>query len=221
MSNYCVYSVRESDGAIYSRKMVNDTEISQKRAGAGRKGMKKRYCYNTLSEFDITKTLTNTENEIENENEVITEKGKGGVGEKPEPEPITQAQPSPLPPSIIDRKDPALMYAPGQSQLIIEEIYGLTRYLNSLTGGSLRPDHHAYCSTIWRRLQDGYTIAQMKAVIDHKFAEWGSNPRMRTHLVPTTLFSESNFDRYLSAAQLPPLAAADAVESPTEIYDRP
>ena len=70
MSGFDVYSVRLSDGAIFSRKMVNDVDISEKRSGAGKKGMKSRYkapVNNKTSNVVISNTITNTESEYENE----------------------------------------------------------------------------------------------------------------------------------------------------------
>lgn len=63
--------------ALVQKRMVKDGELSNKRASAGKKGMGERYSNNkkeeVVTDFVITKTITNSENEIEYENEVEIE----------------------------------------------------------------------------------------------------------------------------------------------------
>lgn len=63
--DFAIYSVRESDGAIYSRKMVRDEEIRKIRQKVGSEGGKKSFA----SRFAQAKSQANTENENEIENE--------------------------------------------------------------------------------------------------------------------------------------------------------
>lgn len=65
LSDFAIYSVRESDGAIYNRKMVKDNDIREKRQKAGFLGGKNSFA----SRFAQAKSEANTENENENENE--------------------------------------------------------------------------------------------------------------------------------------------------------
>lgn len=85
LEKYNVFSRRETDGAIYCRKMVRDEEIRKARSQAGMQGMSKRYgkkkpsvCYNKNVKPVITKGVTNSEdeNEYENENVIKTKKKK-------------------------------------------------------------------------------------------------------------------------------------------------
>lgn len=39
-----------------------------------------------------------------------------------------------------------------------------------------------------------------KLIVDHKFAEWGSDPRMKQYLRPETLFGTEHWESYLQAA---------------------
>lgn len=65
--DFAVYSVRDSDGAIYSRRMVRDEEIRKIRQKAGSVGGKVRFA----SSFAQAKTqaITEYENEYESEDE--------------------------------------------------------------------------------------------------------------------------------------------------------
>lgn len=65
LSDFAIYSVRESDGALYSRKMVKDEEIRKIRQKVGSEGGKKSFA----SKFAQAKSQANAENENEIENE--------------------------------------------------------------------------------------------------------------------------------------------------------
>ena len=82
LSDFGVSSIRESDGAIYCRRMVRDQEIREKRQKAGSLGGKKSFA----SRFAQAKPQANAENEIdiENENDIEyrdnTNEGEGVSG---------------------------------------------------------------------------------------------------------------------------------------------
>ena len=50
-------------------------------------------------------------------------------------------------------------------------------------------------------LVDGFTVQDMKAVIDHRHREWADKPEMAAYLRPSTLFRKSKFEEYLPQAQ--------------------
>lgn len=68
-------------------------------------------------------------------------------------------------------------------------------YLNEKTGSAYR-DVKTNLKIIRDRLAEGYTIDDVKAVIDTKCAEWGNDPEMEKYLRPMTLFRPSNFSNY-------------------------
>lgn len=70
-------------------------------------------------------------------------------------------------------------------------------YLNDLTGRKYRPIK-SNLSKVESLLKDGYTIEEIKEVIEVKVFEWLNNPKMSQHLNPTTLFRPSNFDKYIN-----------------------
>lgn len=80
-------------------------------------------------------------------------------------------------------------------------------YLNEKTGKRFKPDADGNKKAINPRLKEGYTVADMKRIIDVKYAEWhgvtfqngqpGDN-----YLKPETLFRESKIEGY-NNQQLP------------------
>lgn len=73
----------------------------------------------------------------------------------------------------------------------------LLSYLNSKTGSSFR-DTEQVRELIESKLNDGYTVDDLKSVIDKKAIEWNCDGKMRTYLRPSTLFGEK-FEEYLNA----------------------
>ena len=73
-------------------------------------------------------------------------------------------------------------------------------HLNSVTGKSYR-NAKDIAACIKR---EGCTVDQCRAVIDHKWAEWGADPKMEKHVNPTTPFRPSHFRAYLDEAQAGP-----------------
>jgi len=81
-------------------------------------------------------------------------------------------------------------------------------YLNKAAGRNFKTNTGDNAKGIIAQSRQGYTEAQMQKVIDFKIRQWGNDVQMREHLNPVTLFRPSNFERYLSAAELPALQQA-------------
>ena len=47
------------------------------------------------------------------------------------------------------------------------------------------------------RLKAGYTVDQIRGVIAFKCRQWVNDPKMSEYLTPETLFSKSNFEKYI------------------------
>ena len=67
LEEYGIFSRRESDGAIFCRKILNDIELSEKRANAGSKGGKKTWSFAKANAKASGKANTEYEDEYENE----------------------------------------------------------------------------------------------------------------------------------------------------------
>lgn len=75
---------------------------------------------------------------------------------------------------------------------IAPQIDEVLAYLNQQTGKSIRNP-----GPIGARLKEGYTVEQLKSVINKKVKEW-TEPKMRVFLRPSTLFCPKHFDEYLN-----------------------
>ena len=70
-------------------------------------------------------------------------------------------------------------------------------YLNEKTGSHYRPASAE--AKLQGLLDQGYTEADMRMVIDRKCADWLDDDKMREHLRPSTLFRVDKFEEYLNA----------------------
>lgn len=70
MESKKIFSVRESDGAIYCRRMVRDQQIREIRKNAGKLGGNPNLVKGLVGGLDNQKGNQNTEYESENENEI-------------------------------------------------------------------------------------------------------------------------------------------------------
>ena len=76
-------------------------------------------------------------------------------------------------------------------------------YLNTKTKSNFRKTTKAYRKAIKARLNEGYSLNDLKAVIDSRMDKWGNDAEMREYLRPQTLFAPSHFDAYLNEANKP------------------
>lgn len=84
--------------------------------------------------------------------------------------------------------------------LIISEII---TYLNEKCSTSYKTSSEKTKKHINARLNEGYSLADFKKVIDIKATEWLNNPEMCKYLRPQTLFG-SNFESYLNQKLIQP-----------------
>lgn len=74
---------------------------------------------------------------------------------------------------------------------------GIIIYLNNVLGTHFR-NSETNSRLIKKLFANKYTVNDIKFVIDNKFAEWHDDPKMAKYLRPSTLFRESNFDKYVN-----------------------
>jgi uncharacterized phage protein (TIGR02220 family) len=77
---------------------------------------------------------------------------------------------------------------------IIQEVI---TYLNEKTNKEFKTTTYKYTTLITSLLEKGYTVADMKKVIDIKCTWWLDDDNMKVYLRPTTLFG-NKFDEYLN-----------------------
>lgn len=101
------------------------------------------------------------------------------------------------------------------------DVTEVIEYLNARSGKQFRTNGKETRSLIRARLSSGYTVDDLKAVVDSKCAAWGADQRMREYLRPSTLFAPKKFDEYLANARAPatPARAPDGQPIDFSIYD--
>lgn len=70
-------------------------------------------------------------------------------------------------------------------------------YLNFVCNKRYRPSK-GNIEYIHGRLKDGYTVDDLKRVVDIKASKWKDDPKMNDYLRPTTLFAPKKFEAYLN-----------------------
>lgn len=88
------------------------------------------------------------------------------------------------------------------------EIAEVVDYINAKTGKRLRVKAKVNREPINARLDEGYTVADLKSVVDIKLADWADETssdgrRLSDYLVPETLFRPKNIERYLNSRPVP------------------
>ena len=85
-------------------------------------------------------------------------------------------------------------------QPIVEEI---TNYLGQKIGKNLNPNTKLSRPHIIARLKEGYTLEQFKHVVDIKYDEWSTQPRMVASLTARTLFGPK-MENYVNQCEVQP-----------------
>lgn len=88
----------------------------------------------------------------------------------------------------------SLIYKASKEE--VEEIIG---YYNQKFNKRLKPKAH--WDLIDARIRDGYTVDDLKTVIDNKAALWLTDKKMASNLKLSTLFRKSHIDDYLNQVE--------------------
>ena len=78
----------------------------------------------------------------------------------------------------------------------LELIKNIVEFLNEKANTSFRFTTPATQTVIRARLRDGFSVDDIKSVIEHKVGEWKDDPKMSEYLRPSTLFG-NKFESYL------------------------
>jgi len=81
------------------------------------------------------------------------------------------------------------------------EVKQVIDHLNSMTGKKFKYTTKATQRYIIARLAEGFTVDELKQVIDVKTQQWLRDPEMKRFLRPETLFAASHCDSYLNEAK--------------------
>lgn len=78
---------------------------------------------------------------------------------------------------------------------IIKEVFD---HLNKMTGKRFKASTQSNYSKVNARLNEGYTLSDIKYVIDNKCKQWLHDNHMNNFLRPSTLFAPNNFESYIN-----------------------
>ena len=104
--------------------------------------------------------------------------------------PDTEPQPLIAEPQTTERQDKP------------DDIKEVVDYLNTRLGTHYKPTTQATRKLLKARFKEGFTVEEIKTVIDKKAAEWLGNASMEQFLRPDTLFG-NKFEGYLNARTAP------------------
>ena len=80
-----------------------------------------------------------------------------------------------------------------------EMVKEIVEYLNLKTGKNFRPNNKETIKHIKARINDNFTLDDMKKVIDTQCSKWLNNPNYEMYLRPQTLFG-TKFESYLNSS---------------------
>ncbi|MFY3790758.1 conserved phage C-terminal domain-containing protein [Ureibacillus sp. MALMAid1270] len=83
----------------------------------------------------------------------------------------------------------------------LDVVAEVIEYLNKKTNRNYRINNLSTQRFINARLKEGYKLEDFKDVINVKVKQWLRDPKMKTYLRPSTLFSPTNFENYLVEAK--------------------
>lgn len=89
-----------------------------------------------------------------------------------------------------------------QEQTTAEKAEALLLFLNAKSGKNFRlktpkGDPTSQLRVLIARIDDGYEIQDMKAIIAMYARKWKDDPKMKEYLRPQTLFGPENIEKYL------------------------
>lgn len=149
----------------------------------------------------------------------------GAIANNAEQDDATQSVTSDVTDYGLEIRDKSKEQKEKAKKEIVEcDVTHVIDYLNARAGKRFSTKGEGARKMIHARLNDGYTVDDLKAVIDYKCAQWVNDPKMRQYLQPSTLFRRSKFDEYLANARAsapPPPAARAPDGQPIDfsIYD--
>lgn len=82
-----------------------------------------------------------------------------------------------------------------------DEIVTIIEYLNLKTDKKFKTNASATRRLLNARMNEGYSVDDIKRVIDLKTTQWLPDRKFRNYLRPSTLFNSSNFENYMNEGE--------------------
>lgn len=127
--------------------------------------------------------------------------GPTHIDELPNAEPQTAATDDPRTPTTEPQPLLNEPQAPAQPKEP-DHVGEIVNHLNQRAGTHYKATTSNTRKLIKARLKEGFTVDEIKLVIDKKCADWLNNPAMVEYLRPETLFG-NKFESYLNAKSMP------------------
>ncbi len=89
-----------------------------------------------------------------------------------------------------------------KKQKLLDDIYPLIDYLNLKSNKNFRKSNDTAIKLLNARLNDGYTVDDIKYVIDVKCSQWLESPDFNKYLRPETLFNKTKFENYINEQEV-------------------
>ncbi|PIC98589.1 replication protein [Sporosarcina sp. P29] len=108
------------------------------------------------------------------------------------------------------------------SEKNLATISSVIDYLNQKASKRFRHNTNTTVDLLHERIEEGYTLADFKLVIDTKAAQWLHHPQFRHYLQPSTLFKAEKFENYLNEApaEIARSIVLEAYVSPTLDFEK-
>lgn len=192
--NYGVASRRESDGAIYCRRMVRDQKLIEIRREAGKMGgnpvlLKQKPTTHLKQNPTPSSSVSSSVSSSEKKTICVDDPGKQECRGEPKPtEPKKKRQRKPVPPLLA-----------GVAEIIA--------YLNEKSGRIYNQNAENVKVINARLMEPDVTVEGVKIMIDRMCKKW-MGTSMEDYLRPSTLFRASKFEGYY-ASRLAPISTEE------------
>lgn len=120
------------------------------------------------------------------------------IGEETCATPMSETGTGEQPKCLLDK---LFMPRPQESNNASSVTIDIIQFLNDLTGLGYKGNAKSTILLVKRRLDDGFTLDDMKLAVQDRVKNWMHDPKMKTYLRPETLFG-NKFEGYLQAAKL-------------------
>lgn len=82
-----------------------------------------------------------------------------------------------------------------------EYVYDIVEFLNNVCKTQYKAETKSTANHINARLNEGFSVEDLKLVISHQNALWSNNAEMSKYIRPQTLFNSEKFQGYLNDAK--------------------
>lgn len=174
----------EKDGLVSQKRLLEELEKTEERRKIaienGKKGGRPKTQKNPEQNQNKTQTLTKTEPRTK---------------PKPEPKPNPEKSSSPSQSQVLSKDNTPSVF---ENSNFKAEVTLVISYLNAKAGKSFKSTTEASAKFIRARLKDGFTVQDLRQVVDVKVSQWKGDSKMDKFLRPKTLFSPEKFESYLN-----------------------